>query len=77
MGANLVVLADFTPRGDRSLDLLFARIGGRIRKAGWPVRMLFYAPPAQEFAREIESQGVEWGTAPFPPRTDPTRWSSP
>jgi glycosyltransferase involved in cell wall biosynthesis len=74
MGANLVVLADFTPRGERSLDLFFARMSVRIREAGWPVRMLFYAPPAQEFAREIESRGVEWGTAPFPPSRDPARF---
>lgn len=74
MGTSLVVLADFTPRGERSLDLFFARMGRRVREAGWPVRMLFYRPPAPEFAQEIESQGVEWGTAPFPPRTDPARF---
>ena len=74
MRTSLVVLADFTPRGERSVDLLFARLGRRIRDAGWPVRMLFYAPPAPDFAREIESRGVEWGTAPFPPRTDPSRF---
>jgi glycosyltransferase involved in cell wall biosynthesis len=74
MGATLVVLADFTPRGDRSLDLFFGRIGRRVREAGWPVRMLFYAPPAAEFAREIESAGVTWGTAPFPLRKAPARF---
>jgi glycosyltransferase involved in cell wall biosynthesis len=74
MGATLVVLADFTPRGDRSLDLFFGRIGRRVREAGWPVRMLFYAPPAPEFAREIESAGVTWGTAPFPLRKAPGRF---
>src|SRR5262249_23102245 len=74
MGANLVVLADFTPRGERSLDLFLARIGGRIREAGWPGRMLFYAPPAPEVARESEAQGAGWGSAPFPPGTDPTRF---
>jgi len=71
MGTSLVVLADFTPRGERSLDLMFARLGRGVRASGWPVRMLFYAPPAPEFSREIESMGVEWGTAPFPPRRDP------
>lgn len=74
MGARLVVLADFTPRAERSLDLLFARIGRRVREAGWPVRMLFYAPPAMEFARGLEAAGVEWGTAPFPLRRDPARF---
>ena len=74
MGPSLVVLADFTPRGERSLDVLFVRLGRRVRAAGWPVRMLFYAPPAPEFVRELESMGVEWGTAPFPRRTDPPRF---
>jgi glycosyltransferase involved in cell wall biosynthesis len=74
MRASLVVLADFTPRGERSLDLLFSRLGRRVREAGWPVRMLFYAPPSPGFVREIESAGVTWGTAPFPPRRDPTRF---
>lgn len=74
MRSSLVVLADFTPRGERSLDLLFARLGRRIREAGWPVRMLFYAPPSPEFSREIESLGVEWGTAPYPLRKDPARF---
>ena len=74
MGASLVVLADFTPRGERTLDLFFARLGRRLREAGWPVRMLFYAPPAPEFAREIDAAGVTWGTAPFPLRKAPTRF---
>jgi len=74
MRASLVVLADFTPRGERSLDLFFARLGRQVREAGWPVRMLFYAPPSHGFVEEIESAGVEWGTAPFPPRKDPTRF---
>ena len=74
MGASLVVLADFTPRGERTLDLFFARVGRRLREAGWPVRMLFYAPPAPEFAREMDAAGVTWGTAPFPLRKAPTRF---
>ncbi len=74
MGARLVVLADFTPRGERSLDLLFLRLGRRVRQAGWPVRMLYYAPPAPEFSRDLEAAGVEWGTAPFPLQKEPIRF---
>ena len=59
MGAMLVVLADFTPRGDRTLDLFFGRIGRHVRKAGWPVRMLLLRSARPEFAREMESAGIE------------------
>ena len=74
MGATLVVLADFTPRGDRTLDLFFARIGREIREAGWPVRMLFYAPPAPAFVDELTAAGITWDTAPFPLQKDPARF---
>ena len=74
MGPSLVVLADFTPRAERSMDLLFARLARRVREAGWPVRMLFYAPPAPEFARALGDIGVTWDTAPFPLRRNPLRF---
>jgi glycosyltransferase involved in cell wall biosynthesis len=74
MGASLVVLADFTPRGERSLDLMFVRLARRVREAGWPVRMLFYGPPAPEFAGALREIDVAWGTAAFPLRRAPLRF---
>ena len=74
MRASLVILSDFTPRGERTLDVFFSRLGRRVREAGWPVRMLFYAPPAPEFIRELEAADIAWGTAPFPLRKDPARF---
>jgi glycosyltransferase involved in cell wall biosynthesis len=65
-GARLVVLADFTPRGDRTMDRFFIRLGEAMRARNWPVRMLFYAPPAPTYASALRALGIEWGVAAFP-----------
>ena len=72
MGAMLVVLADFTPRGDRTLDLFFGRIGRHVRKAGWPVRMpSTLRPPGVRPGDGVGRHRM--GTAP-PARNDPAHF---
>jgi glycosyltransferase involved in cell wall biosynthesis len=65
-GPRLVVLADFTPRGDRTMDRFFLRFGEAMRARNWPVRMLFYAPPPPAYASALGALGIELGVAPFP-----------
>jgi glycosyltransferase involved in cell wall biosynthesis len=65
-GARLVILADFTPRGDRTMDRFFLRFGEAMRARSWPVRMLFHAPPAPTYASTLRALGIEWGLVQFP-----------
>jgi glycosyltransferase involved in cell wall biosynthesis len=69
--ARLVVLADFTPRGDRTMDRFFFRFGEAMRARNWPVRMLFYASPPPSYASALRALGIEWGVAPFPLSRNP------
>jgi len=65
-GARLVILADFTPRGERTMDRFFLRFGEAMRARNWPVRMLFHAPPASTYASALRALGIEWGLVRFP-----------
>jgi glycosyltransferase involved in cell wall biosynthesis len=65
-GARLVILADFTPRGDRTMDRFFLRFSEAMRARNWPVRMLFHAPPASTYASALRALGIEWGLVRFP-----------
>ena len=64
--ARLSILADFTPRGDRSLDLFFAGLARALAGRGWAVDLTFAGLGPDAYRAELLPAGVAVSQLPFP-----------
>ena len=64
--ARLWILADFTPRGDRSLDLFFAGFARAMAGRGWAVNLTFAGLGPESYRAELLRAGVGVAQLPFP-----------
>ena len=64
--ARLHLLADFTPKRDRTLDLFFSAVARQFAAKGWEVEITFASAGPAEYTEELERANVRVSRLPFP-----------